>query len=56
MNLTSVLNENRYTCTGYHNAFQEIDAMVYVCGFSGPHANAHKHHVNNELKMLERFG
>ncbi|XP_040988479.1 uncharacterized protein LOC121236053 [Juglans microcarpa x Juglans regia] len=21
-----------------------------------PHANAHKHHVNNELKMLERFG
>nr|XP_023906283.1 uncharacterized protein LOC112018010 [Quercus suber] len=23
---------------------------------SGPHANAHKHHVNNELKMLERFG
>ncbi|XP_068305022.1 uncharacterized protein [Pyrus communis] len=21
-----------------------------------PHANAHKHHVNNELRMLERFG
>nr|XP_023896576.1 uncharacterized protein LOC112008481 [Quercus suber] len=21
-----------------------------------PHANAHKHHVNNELKMLEHFG
>ncbi|XP_010244062.1 PREDICTED: uncharacterized protein LOC104587975 isoform X2 [Nelumbo nucifera] len=21
-----------------------------------PHANAHNHHVNNELKMLERFG
>ncbi|KAK9144636.1 hypothetical protein Sjap_004539 [Stephania japonica] len=23
---------------------------------NGPHANAHMHHVNNELKMLERFG
>ncbi|RLN40995.1 hypothetical protein C2845_PM01G21710 [Panicum miliaceum] len=23
---------------------------------SGPHPNAHPHHVNNELKMLERFG
>ncbi|KAG6635827.1 hypothetical protein CIPAW_11G069600 [Carya illinoinensis] len=25
-------------------------------GSSGPHANAHRHHVSNELKMLERFG
>lgn len=28
----------------------------YMPTFSGPHVNAHKHNVNNELKMLERFG
>lgn len=27
-----------------------------VCDNVGPHENAHKNHVKNELKMLERFG
>lgn len=33
-----------------------IDLSFYSNGFAGPHANAHRHHVSNELKMLERFG
>jgi hypothetical protein len=55
MNLTSVINEN-HLHVKYHDAFAEIDAMIYVCGCTGLHANVHKYHVNNELKMLERFG
>lgn len=30
--------------------------MIPVYVSAGPHANAHKHHVTNELRMLERFG
>jgi hypothetical protein len=28
----------------------------FFSGSAGPHENAHRHHVINELKMLERFG
>ncbi|KAK7851599.1 cell division cycle 7-related protein kinase [Quercus suber] len=33
-----------------------VDATNSITSTVSPHANAHKHHVNNELKMLERFG
>lgn len=29
---------------------------IYMYDSAGPHENAHRHHVNNELRMLERFG
>lgn len=34
----------------------KIYDKCFILTFSGPHVNAHKHNVNNELKMLERFG
>lgn len=32
---------------------KKLTMYVYV---TGPHPNAHSHHLNNELKMLQRFG
>ncbi|KAF4403913.1 hypothetical protein G4B88_014369, partial [Cannabis sativa] len=35
--------------------FESVIKCVKVLR-EGPHVNAHKHHVDNELRMLERFG
>ncbi|KAM0934236.1 putative protein kinase Group-Pl-2 family [Dioscorea sansibarensis] len=37
-----------------YKARRKIDGRIFAIKY--PHANAHLHHVNNELKMLERFG
>ncbi|KAF0930101.1 hypothetical protein E2562_030276 [Oryza meyeriana var. granulata] len=37
-----------------YRARRKSDGKVFA--IKCPHANAHSHHVNNELKMLERFG
>jgi len=36
------------------NIIAAITSVYFL--LSDPHPNAHSHHVNNELKMLERFG
>ncbi|KAJ0961851.1 hypothetical protein J5N97_029679 [Dioscorea zingiberensis] len=37
-----------------YRARRKLDGRIFA--IKCPHANAHLHHVNNELKMLERFG
>ncbi|GMH28832.1 hypothetical protein Nepgr_030675 [Nepenthes gracilis] len=37
-----------------YRARRKTDGNTFAIKY--PHANAHKHHVSNELKMLERFG
>ncbi|GAB4834635.1 hypothetical protein Ancab_032898 [Ancistrocladus abbreviatus] len=37
-----------------YRARRMTDGIMFAIKY--PHSNAHKHHVNNELKMLERFG
>lgn len=31
-------------------------AYIIIYDSAGPHANANRHHVSNEIRMLERFG
>ncbi|KAH7659268.1 Non-specific serine/threonine protein kinase protein [Dioscorea alata] len=37
-----------------YRARRKVDGRIFA--IKCPHTNAHLHHVNNELKMLERFG
>ncbi|KAK3153310.1 hypothetical protein QOZ80_2BG0170630 [Eleusine coracana subsp. coracana] len=37
-----------------YRARRQVDGKIFA--IKCPHPNAHAHHVNNELKMLERFG
>ncbi|XP_008794934.2 probable serine/threonine-protein kinase cdc7 [Phoenix dactylifera] len=37
-----------------YRARRKTDRKIFAVKY--PHANAHSHHVNNEMKMLERFG
>ncbi|RVW50822.1 Cell division cycle 7-related protein kinase [Vitis vinifera] len=37
-----------------YKARRKTDGMTFA--IKCPHENAHRHHVNNELRMLERFG
>ncbi|GAB2301217.1 hypothetical protein Dimus_035251 [Dionaea muscipula] len=53
----SFLVEEEEGSGGYgtvYRARRKSDGTTFAIKY--PHANAHKHHVNNELKMLERFG
>lgn len=39
-----------------HRQFNAMISEKRFLFFAGPHPNAHRHYINNELKMLERFG
>ncbi|XP_058085691.1 uncharacterized protein LOC131233107 [Magnolia sinica] len=56
-NFESFIIEEEEGSGGYgtvYRAKRKNDGKIFAV--KCPHANAHTHHVNNEMKMLERFG
>ncbi|XP_020094583.1 probable serine/threonine-protein kinase cdc7 isoform X2 [Ananas comosus] len=56
-NFESFIIEEEEGSGGYgtvYKARRKTDGKIFAVKY--PHANAHSHHVKNEMKMLERFG
>ncbi|CAL4915602.1 unnamed protein product [Urochloa decumbens] len=50
------VTEEEEGCGGYGTVYRALRKDGRMFAIKCPHPNAHPHHVNNELKMLERFG